>query len=58
VSLLAGRPNGRRAGGRHYAHKLAFLDAMRAHAAQEAQALSDVPLGLLGGSTSRRLTPT
>jgi exodeoxyribonuclease III len=41
-------PNGRRAGSPHYAYKLAFLDAMRAHAAQEAQALSEGPLGLLG----------
>ena len=41
-------PNGRRAGSPHYAYKLAFLDAVRAHAAQEAQALSGGPLGLLG----------
>jgi exodeoxyribonuclease-3 len=41
-------PNGRRAGSPHYAYKLAFLDAIRAHATQEAEALSDAPLGLLG----------
>ena len=41
-------PNGRKAGSPHYAYKLAFLDALRAHAAQEAAALSGGPLGLLG----------
>ena len=41
-------PNGRKAGSPHYAYKLAFLDALRSHAAQEAKALSDGPLGLLG----------
>ncbi len=41
-------PNGRKAGSAHYAYKLAFLDALRAHADQEAQALSGSPLGLLG----------
>lgn len=40
-------PNGRRAGSPQDAYKLAFLDALRAHAAQEAEALSDGPLGLL-----------
>lgn len=41
-------PNGRKAGSAHYAYKLAFLDAVRAHAAQEAEALAGAPLGLLG----------
>ncbi|MCW2620978.1 MAG: exodeoxyribonuclease [Frankiales bacterium] len=41
-------PNGRKAGSPHYHYKLAFLDALRAHAALEAQALSGAPLGLLG----------
>jgi exodeoxyribonuclease-3 len=41
-------PNGRKAGSAHYAYKLAFLEAVRAHADQEAAALSDQPLGLLG----------
>ncbi len=41
-------PNGRKAGSPHYGYKLAFLDAVRAHAAQEAEALSGEPLGLLG----------
>jgi exodeoxyribonuclease-3 len=41
-------PNGRKAGSPHYAYKLAFLDALREHAAQEVEALSDGPLGLLG----------
>jgi exodeoxyribonuclease-3 len=41
-------PNGRKAGSAHYAYKLAFLDAVRAHVDQEADALSDGPLGVLG----------
>ncbi len=41
-------PNGRKAGSPHYQYKLAFLDAVRAHVAQEAEALSDGPLGVLG----------
>jgi exodeoxyribonuclease III len=41
-------PNGRKAGSAHYAYKLAFLDAARTHAAQEAEALAGGPLGLLG----------
>lgn len=41
-------PNGRKAGSAHYAYKLAFLDAVRAHAALEQQALGGAPLGLLG----------
>jgi exodeoxyribonuclease-3 len=41
-------PNGRKAGSPHYLYKLAFLDALRAHADQEAEALSGAPLGLLG----------
>ena len=41
-------PNGRKAGSAHYAYKLAFLDALRTHAAQEAEALDGAPLGLLG----------
>lgn len=41
-------PNGRKAGSAHYAYKLAFLDAVRTHAAQEAEALAGAPLGLLG----------
>ena len=41
-------PNGRKAGSAHYAYKLAFLDALRAHADQEAEALAGAPLGLLG----------
>jgi exodeoxyribonuclease-3 len=41
-------PNGRKAGSPHYLYKLAFLEALRVHAAQEAEALADAPLGLLG----------
>jgi exodeoxyribonuclease-3 len=41
-------PNGRKAGSAHYAYKLAFLDAVRTHAAQEVEALAGAPLGLLG----------
>ena len=41
-------PNGRKAGSAHYAYKLAFLDAVRVHAAMEVEALSGGPLGLLG----------
>jgi exodeoxyribonuclease-3 len=41
-------PNGRKAGSPHYAYKLAFLEALQAHAALEAAALDGAPLGLLG----------
>jgi exodeoxyribonuclease-3 len=41
-------PNGRKAGSPHYLYKLAFLEAVRAHAAQEVEALSGAPFGLLG----------
>jgi exodeoxyribonuclease-3 len=41
-------PNGRAAGSPHYLYKLAFLDALRVHAAREAEALGGAPLGLLG----------
>jgi hypothetical protein len=46
--VVAVRPQRRKAGSAHYAYKLAFLDAVRTHAAQEAEALGRRPLGLLG----------
>ena len=46
-------PNGRKAGSAHYNYKLAFLDAVRTHAAQEAEALAGGRSACSATSTSR-----